>query len=350
QPRAASKPLAEILSDCGLTAQSRIGLTGMKYFEPEYIQTEPNETFDAPAYIVNEIKKSVKSVINFSRELTGFPDGIRMQIHTAEEIAWAEAAANRTAAVVQRMFAQVKPGMAEYELPMLCNVGFDAHAMHPICNFGDRSVALGMATPGTSKLTLGDVCGFCYAVRGHLTSRVGIAATNSNTVREDLKPYIETFYKKHFEALVAWYEALHIGMSGDEMYHSAMDIIGASEFGVTLNPGHFIGTEEWSNAIAWDKSDIKIPGNALLQSDIIATGNNPVHTCICEDGVALADVSMRKRLEEQYPAVYARMQKRRSVMKECLGICLHEDVLPLSNLNGVYFPFMLNTNLVFAKK
>ena len=31
-----------------------------------------------------------------------------------------------------------------------------------------------------------------------------------------------------------------------------------------------------------------------------------------------------------------------------LGIDLSEDVLPLSNINAAMFPFMLNTNLVFA--
>lgn len=349
QPRAASKPLGEIFAQCGIGPDSTVGLCGTKYFESAYVDTDPSVTFDVPAYLLDILRGAAGTVTNFTRELTGLPDGIRMHLYRAEEIAWAEAAANRTAAVVQRMFRQVKPGMAEYKLPSLCGVGFDAHSMHPICNFGDRSVALGMATPGTRCLKEGDPCGFCYGVRGHLTSRVGIAARDLDSVREDLRPYVESFYKKHFEAMTAWYETLSSGVTGDELYHSVMNVIGAPEFGVTLNPGHFIGTEEWSNAISADGNQDKVPANCMMQADIIASGSNPVRTSICEDGVVVADCDMRDQLRQQYPEVYARMQRRRQVMADCLGIHLHEDVLPLSNLNAVYYPFMLNTGLVFAK-
>lgn len=350
QPRAASKMLREILKDCGIDANAQIGLCGAKYFEAAYVETDPAVTFDAPAYLVDALQTAAHSVINFTDALTGCPNGIRMRLYTAEEIAWAEAAANRTAAVVQRMFANVQPGMAEYELPALCGVGFDAHSMHPICNFGDRSVALGMATPGTRRLQEGDPCGFCYGIRGHLTSRVGIAAHGPETVRSDLLPFIDTFYKKHFEALCAWYETLRIGATGHDLYHSVMDLIGAPEFGVTLNPGHYIATEEWPNAISADGSTTPVLANCMMQADIIASGSNPVRTSICEDGVVVADASMRDALAQQYPEVFARMQRRRAVMRDCLGITLHEEVLPLSNLNAAYFPFMLNTGLVFANQ
>ena len=55
-------------------------------------------------------------------------------------------------------------------------------------------------------------------------------------------------------------------------------------------------------------------------------------------------------MKEEYPEVYRRIMERRKVMKEVLGIWLHEDVLPMSNLNGAYYPFMLNLDFVFAKE
>ena len=36
-------------------------------------------------------------------------------------------------------------------------------------------------------------------------------------------------------------------------------------------------------------------------------------------------------------------------MRSALGIRLDDSVLPMSNLNGVYFPFMLDISRVFAK-
>jgi hypothetical protein len=37
-------------------------------------------------------------------------------------------------------------------------------------------------------------------------------------------------------------------------------------------------------------------------------------------------------------------------MRQVLGINISDDVLPLSSLNGVFFPFMLDTESVFSVK
>lgn len=42
--------------------------------------------------------------------------------------------------------------------------------------------------------------------------------------------------------------------------------------------------------------------------------------------------------------------RRRRTAMEQIGIRLYPEVLPLSNLNGAFYPFMLNRNLVFAQK
>lgn len=349
QPRGASKSLESILGACGITQSSKVGVVGVKYFNAGDIQSDPDQTYDVPEYILQALRATHAALSCFTRELTGYPDGIRMTLHDAEEIVWAEAAANRTASVVQRMLLYLQPGMAEYELPMLAQVGFDPHSMHPLCNFGDRSVMLGMASPGTRELRAGDPCGLCYGIRGNLTSRVSIAAYDMDSVREDLKPFIGSFYAKHFEALCAWYSHLRIGVTGDELYRCVDDVIPAKEFGVTLNPGHFIGTEEWTNAISAPGCQTRIVGNTLMQSDIIASGSQPIRTSICEDGVAIADSAMAKELHERYPVVYDRIQARRTAMEQ-IGIRLYPEVLPLSNLNGAFYPFMLNRNLVFAQK
>ena len=60
-----------------------------------------------------------------------------------------------------------------------------------------------------------------------------------------------------------------------------------------------------------------------------------------------AGEKLRKEVAEQYPETWARIQERREAMKY-LGINLHEDVLPMSNMNAAMFPFMLNTTKVFA--
>jgi hypothetical protein len=67
-----------------------------------------------------------------------------------------------------------------------------------------------------------------------------------------------------------------------------------------------------------------------------------------EDGVVLADATLRKAIAEQFPECYARCRARRMFMQETLGIALSEDVLPLSNIPALVAPFFLKPTTVFA--
>ncbi|HEV7811065.1 MAG TPA: hypothetical protein VGO64_10725, partial [Candidatus Limnocylindrales bacterium] len=73
---------------------------------------------------------------------------------------------------------------------------------------------------------------------------------------------------------------------------------------------------------------------------IPATGTDYFTTNI-EDGIALADAALRESFAASYPAAWARIQARRSFMAESLGIDLHPDVLPFSNLPAYLPPFLL---------
>lgn len=350
QPRQKLRLLSDILHDTGITEESRLGIVGIKYFEAGTIDSDPEQTYDLPQYVLDAIKKACPNIVNATRELTGVPDGIRMRLYTAREIAWAESVGNRVAAVVQRLLKNMKEGVKEYELAMLAQVGFDPTNTHPLVNFGERSVAIGMGSPSTRELVKGTPGGLCYSLRGNLTSRVSVLAACLDDYQENLKPLFESFYKVYYQAVTAWYETAKIGATGGDLHQAVMELIGGEAFGVTLNAGHCTATEEWSNAISYEGSGIPLVDGSFMQVDIIASGSNPVHTGICEDAVVIAGEGLRAELKEKYPEVYKRIQTRRQIMKEVLGIHLHEDVLPMSNLNGVYYPFLLNTDVVFAKR
>jgi hypothetical protein len=87
-----------------------------------------------------------------------------------------------------------------------------------------------------------------------------------------------------------------------------------------------------------------------MQCDIIASSDNPVMTAICEDGVIVADAKLRDSVANEYPEVWERITVRQKMMRQVLGINISDDVLPLSSLNGVFFPFMLDTESVFSVK
>lgn len=346
QPREESESLPEILKKAGITRSSRIGIIGYKYMEGE----NGKKSFDIPHYLVQEILAVCPEAENITEEITGLPNGIRMRLYTAEEIAWAESVGNRTADVIQRMYKNLKPGMKEYELAQKAQVGFDPQSMHPITNFGEQSVTIGMGSPGESVLKTGEVCGMCYGLRGSLISRTAVAAYDRESCREELRDKIDSFYKKYYEAVAAWYETAHIGVTGGELYQAVMSVIGSSEFGVSLNPGHHTGCDEWTNSAIYKNSEVTLADGAFMQVDIIASASDPVRTAVCEDAVVIAGKELRNSLRKEYPETYRRIIERQTVLREVLGIHISDEVLPMSNLTGVYIPYMLNTSKVFAKR
>jgi hypothetical protein len=221
--------------------------------------------------------------------------------------------------------------------------------MYPLVNFGALSVSLGLRSPDSRiALSLGDVLGICYSQRGSLCSKVGIAAYDETTVAGHLKGKVENFYQKHWQAVAAWLAALKVGITGGQLYNAVMDLIGGSEFGVTLNPGHYIGMDEWTNSSCSPGSTLPVISASVLQTDIIASRADPVMTAICEDTVIVADDDFRKTLKRAYPGVYARIEKRTKMVRELLNIPVSDDVLAVSPLTGVMFPYMLNTSLVYT--
>ena len=88
-------------------------------------------------------------------------------------------------------------------------------------------------------------------------------------------------------------------------------------------------------------SRVELRSGMALQCDIIPATGTPYFTTNIEDGLALADESLRAELGAAYPAAWDRIQARRRFMADALGIELHADVLPLSNLAGHLPPFLL---------
>jgi hypothetical protein len=85
-----------------------------------------------------------------------------------------------------------------------------------------------------------------------------------------------------------------------------------------------------------------------FQVDVIPATGTDYFTTNIEDGIALADASMREAFAAAYPEAWARIQARRRFMREALGIELHADVLPFSNMPAYLAPFMLNPGRVLT--
>ncbi|MDR1505556.1 MAG: hypothetical protein LBI67_00480 [Treponema sp.] len=350
QPREGTPKLREIFADAGIGRSSRVGVTGFKYFDEGEIE-DPEHTYDLPGYIMEELFLTTdeKNVVNYTSRLTSLPGGIRMTLRTPEEAAYIEYQAVKTANVIRRLLKAVKPGMSETELARQAQCDLSPWQMYPLVNFGPLSVSLGLRSPD-SRITLapGDVFGLCYSQRGSLCSKVGIAARSEADIPDSLAGCVESFYQKHWQAVAAWLSALKVGVTGGLLYDTVMDIIGESEFGVSLNPGHYIGMDEWTNSACAPGSTVPVVSAAALQTDIIASSVEPVMTAICEDTVIVADKDFRDTFKQAYPGIYRRIEKRNRMVRDILGIPLSDDVLAVSPLTGVMFPYMLDTSKVYA--
>jgi hypothetical protein len=191
----------------------------------------------------------------------------------------------------------------------------------------------------------------CYGVRGSLVARSGLAVESQAQIPTGLQGCIEEFYRPFFAAVAQWYESLDVGACCGDTFRRVMEIIGdAGKFGVNLNPGHNIGMDEWTNSPFFRDSNYKLASGSYLQSDIIASAGNPLRQAILEDGVVLADGDLRGRLNEEFPQVWGRIEARRAFLKDVIGLDLQQSVLPLSDCQAVFHPFMLDTGRIFTLK
>ncbi|GIW20505.1 MAG: hypothetical protein KatS3mg065_0801 [Chloroflexota bacterium] len=95
-------------------------------------------------------------------------------------------------------------------------------------------------------------------------------------------------------------------------------------------------------------STVELRSGAYLQVDVIPATGGPYFTTNIEDGVALADESLRAEFAARFPDAWARIEARRRFMAEALGIELHPDVLPFSNLPAYLPPFLLRPERAMA--
>jgi hypothetical protein len=152
---------------------------------------------------------------------------------------------------------------------------------------------------------------------------------------------VERLVAPYFETVAEWYGALRVGAVGRTLYDIVHRRLGDPFLGIFLNPGHQLHLDEWVNSPVGPGSRVELRSGMALQVDIIPATGTEYFTTNIEDGIALADESMRRAFATQYPAAWQRIEKRRRFMTEVLGIELHPDVLPFSNIPAWLPPFLL---------
>ncbi len=349
QDRSKSKSLDVLFNEEGVSKDSRIGVAGWKYFSNEEF-TNPNIQFEVPSYLIDVLRKiaGASNVVNVNYYFMNPEDGLRI-INEAEQLIQFEFASCFTSTALKNVLFGMKPGMTELEAATLMNTNGMPLAAHTMLSSGFRAI-YGLPSPSMNTLKVGDRFTMAYSLMGALNARAGWLVHDETDLPDGVRDYLQKLAIPYFRAIVKWYEHIGIGVAGGELYEIIHEEIGDPFFGVGLNPGHYIHLDEWVHSPIYKGSAIKLKSGMALQVDVIPATGSDYHTINIEDGIILADESLRTELEQKFPEAWKRIQARRKFMKDVIGIELKPEVLPLSNIPAYLPPYMLSPERVLIAK
>ena len=342
QPRDRSRPLAEILAEEGIHAGSRVGVVGWKTYPRAGMS-------DLPAYLVDEIGALIGeagTLTNATGLLIDPADGLRV-LNEADQIAQFEWASCQTSHGVRTLLDGLRPGMTERDAVGLLGWNGWPLSCHLMLTAGPRAT-FGLLSPGDRPMERGDPFTVAFGIWGALTCRAGFLVEDARELPEPIRDYVDRLVGPYFAAIAAWYAAMRIGQTGGTLQAIIERHLGDPFFGIFLNPGHQLHLDEWVSSPIAPGSTIELRSGMVFQVDVIPATGTAYFTTNIEDGIALADDSLRGELATRFPGAWARIVRRRAFMAETLGIRLHPDVLPLSNLPAVLPPFLLRPDLAMA--
>ena len=345
QPMDAHRELPEILKEIGVNNSHKVGIVGWKLMYPVF-GTE--DMFDTPSFIVEGIREVVgmENAVN-TTDLFIHPEyGVRV-INSADEIAFFEFGATYASDAVQQIIVNLRTGLDEIEMSQYGTAGSLATSCFPKVLSGP-SIDVNMVSPTTNEIKLGDRFQATMGLIGGQSNRRGFVAYSEEDLPENSRDWLEKHAKPYFAVAANWYEKMGLDVVGSEIYNMVETTYPKAEYGWWLNPGHLIGTEEWMSSPIAEDSNITIKSGMCLQMDIIPFVEPRYAAPDFEDGLAIADEELRAEIKEKYPEVYQRMQARRDFMINVLNIKLKPEVLPLSNIAGLYRPYMLNKDKAFV--
>jgi Xaa-Pro aminopeptidase len=333
QPRDASRPLAEILREEGIAPGTRVGVVGWKTYAAA-------EMSDAPAFLVDALRRitgSSGAVENATGLFIDAANGLRVTSEV-EQLAYFEWAACQTSQGVRNLVFGLRPGMTELEAARLLEWNGTPLSCHLMLTAGPRA-RFGLLSPSDRRIAHGDPFTTAFGIWGALNCRAGFVAADAAGL--PVADYVERLVAPYFEAVGEWYRALRVGVTGGTLHDIIRRRLGDPFFGVSLNPGHQLHLDEWVNSPVGPGSKVELRSGMALQVDIIPATGTEYFTTNIEDGIAIADESLRRAFAANYPASWKRIEARRRFMANVLGIELHPDVLPFSNIPAWLPPFLL---------
>lgn len=344
-PLKGSKLIKDIFAGEGISKDARVGCTGWKYYS-EAEGVGGKYALDVPSYIADTLRNLAgqESVINAAGIFIDPDSGLRSTC-SPSEIAYFEYTNILASEGMKRMHFGLREGMVDHDLAKLIQYNGEPLGCH-------LTLAVGADTPGLCGPTgrmigRGDTLSLNVSYWGSNICRVGWAVESADDLPVNAQAYAQDFAGDYFEAACLWLGMLKVGARAKDFVDLIEQKLPFDKFGILLNPGHLIHLEEWMGSPFYKGSDIKLHSGMMVQLDIIPSSKT-FFSARMEEGFVLADVKLRQELKASYPGCYDRCIQRRRFMADTLGILLHDDVLPLSNMPGIVLPYWLKPNTVFS--
>jgi hypothetical protein len=346
QPRGESRPLEMIFAEEGIGLGSTVGCVGWKYF----LDTERDNAayaLDLPSYIIDTLRDLAgrDHVVNATDVFMHPGYGLR-SFCSAADIAYFEYTNVKASESLKRMIFGLREGMTDHAVVELARMNGEPTGCHPTFCTG-VSANLGLSGPSGETIRRGQPLAANISYFGSNICRAAWIAETANDLPADAQDYVERFAGPYFEVLGDWFQQMQPGVAGGSIWSLIHQGLPFDLFGIYLNPGHLIHMDEWVSSPIYRDSTIPLHSGMAMQVDVIPS--SPIYySTRMEDGIVIADATLRGQMEREWPECYGRIQARRRFMIEVLGYGLPDEVLPLSNMTAIVAPFLLKPNTIFA--
>lgn len=336
QPRG-GKTLAEHLA--GLVPRGAvIGAAGWKWYGPQEVD-DPATALEIPAFLADPLRARAGRVEN-ATELFQHPGhGLRARVGV-EDIARLEFANHMAAAALKRMVFALREGMTDFAAVEAARIGGLPLGCHATFATGSRA-HLGLSGPSGERLETGQPVSFNICHWGANICRAGWLARGPEDLPVAAGDYFEAFVAPYIAAMSAWCGLMRPGVAGGQVWARMQAMLPFETFGVSLNPGHLIGLDEWVSSPIFQDSDLPLASGMALQMDVIP-GHTIYGSTRMEDGYVLADEALRTALTARFPNVARRAEARARFMRDHIGMDVPETLLPLADTCGILAPWLFD--------
>jgi hypothetical protein len=312
---------------------------------------DPRHAVDVPSHIADTVRSLAghDAVVNATDLLIHPGYGLRAVAGPDEIAQWeyANAEASRTTwAVIDGLATAVAKGWTDLDVVREARLAGLPLGCHPtFATAGNRH--LGLTGPTGQPILVGETLSFNICHWGSNVCRAGWIATGPDDLPSPARDYVEAFVGPYVEAMSAWLSCMVPGTRGGDVFDLVHRLLPDEVYGVTLNPGHLIAYEEWISSPIAEGSTDELRSGMVLQIDVIPS--HPVYgSTRMEEGIVIADASLRAELEARHPGLLRRCDARRAFMRDTLGYDVPDTVLPLADVAGTVTPFFLSPNHVVS--